>query len=156
MSARTVLVVDDEKFVLDSLVALLEAEGYRALAAKSGVEALSLLARERVDAIATDLQMPSGDGLRLLAEARVADPDLPVVILTGVGTVKDAVAAMKAGAADFIQKPIEPAQFVRLIERAIERRDLVSEVRQLRHAVRDLRGPSEMVGESEEIGRAHV
>jgi len=156
MSARTVLVVDDEEFVRDSLVALLEAEGFRVLAAGSGAEALALLARERVDAVATDLQMPSGDGLQLLSGALAADPDLPIVILTGVGTVPDAVAAMRAGAADFIQKPVEPAQFIHVVERAIERRDLVSEVRHLRHAVRDLRGPSEMVGESEAIRRVRA
>ncbi len=148
MTPRTVLVVDDESFVRDSLLALLEAEGCRTLGAATGHEALGILARERVDLVATDLQMPDGDGMELLEEVRATDPDLPVLVLTGVGTVPDAVRAMKAGAADFIQKPVDPDQFVHLVTRAIDRRRLLSEVRHLRHEVRDLRGPEEMVGDS--------
>ncbi len=97
MTPRTVLVVDDESFVRDSLLALLEAEGCRTLGAATGHEALGILARERVDLVATDLQMPDGDGMELLEEVRATDPDLPVLVLTGVGTVPDAVRAMKAG-----------------------------------------------------------
>ena len=144
-----VLVVDDESFVRESLVDLLENEGYGTLSASGAAEALRLLGTEKISLIVTDLRMPDGDGLSLLEDTRKQHADLPVVVLTGMGTVSEAVQAMKAGAFDFIQKPVDPEQFVILVRRALEHRDLVSEVKYLRGAVEDLRGAKEeMVGAS--------
>lgn len=152
MTPRTVLIVDDEPFVRESLVALLEAEGFRTWTAADRAGALDVLGREPVDAVVSDLQMPGGDGVDVLEAAREVDPAIPVVLITGVGTVEDAVRAMKAGAVDFLRKPVEPEQFVHVVSRAIERRDLLSEVERLRNTVEDLRGPDEMVGASAAIG----
>ncbi len=143
-----ILIVDDEDFVRESLVDLLESEGLEAASASSAAEALEVLAKGKLSAIVTDLRMPSADGLSLLAECKKQAAEVPVILLTGVGTVAEAVQAMKAGAYDFIQKPVDPEQFVLLVRRALEHRDLVSEVKYLRSAVEDLRGPSEMVGTS--------
>ena len=151
MASATILIVDDEDFVRDSLVDLLGSEGFRALAATNITEALEIVESLDVDAIATDLQMPGGDGLELLAKVRERGGTIPVVLLTGVGTVTDAVAAIKGGAYDFIQKPVEPEQFVLLMRRALEHRELVHEVDYLRHRVQDLVGPRAMVGESEAL-----
>jgi DNA-binding NtrC family response regulator len=145
---NTVLVVDDEEFVRQSLEDLLQSEGYRALTAASLKEALEVLEKESANAIVTDLRMPSGSGLDLIEEVRKRGIEIPIVVLTGAGTVGEAVAAMKSGAYDFIQKPVDPEQFVLLIGRAIEHQDLVSEVKYLRRSVEDLRGPTEMVGSS--------
>ena len=147
-SKPTAMVVDDEVFVRDSLVDLLENEGYRTVSAGSASEALKVLAAEAVSVVITDLRMPSGDGLSLLAETKRRMPDVPVILLTGVGTVPDAVLAMKSGAYDFILKPVDPEQFVLLTRRAIEHHNLVSELKYLKSAVKDLRGSNEMVGES--------
>jgi DNA-binding NtrC family response regulator len=144
----TVLVVDDEEFVRQSLEDLLQSEGYRALTATGVKEALDVLDKESASAIVTDLRMPGGSGLDLIEEARKRGSDAPIIVLTGAGTVGEAVAAMKSGAHDFIQKPVDPEQFVLLIARAIEHQDLVSEVKYLRRSVEDLRGPTEMVGAS--------
>jgi len=152
LSARhTILIVDDETFVRDSLVDLLENEGYMTLTAGNAKDALKLLDTEPVSAVVTDLRMPSGDGLFLLEETRKENLEVPVILLTGVGTVQDAVKAMKSGAYDFIQKPVDPEQFVLLIRRAAEHHDLLSEVRHLRHTVQDLRGPTEMIGDSQAL-----
>ncbi|HVR73083.1 MAG TPA: response regulator, partial [Planctomycetota bacterium] len=143
-----ILIVDDESFVRDSLVDLLEAEGYATSAASGKDEALKILETEHVSVIVTDLRMPGGDGISLLQEARKKDVEAPVILLTGVGTVPEAVEAMRSGAHDFIQKPVESKEFVVLIRRAIEHLELVSEVKYLRTAVRGLQGPGEIVGSS--------
>jgi len=154
----SVLVVDDEVFVRESLRDLLENEGYRVIEASTVREAVQTLESESPGAIVTDLRMPREGGLVLLQEARKLGVEAPIVVLTGVGTVSEAVEAMKSGAYDFIQKPFEPEQFILLIKRALEHGSLVSEIRYLRSAVEDLRGPSDMVGTSDALGvvRAHV
>ena len=160
MSSRrdSVLVVDDEVFVRESLRDLLENEGYRVIEASTVRDAVQVLESESPGVIVTDLRMPRESGLVLLQEARKLGVEAPIVVLTGVGTVSEAVEAMKAGAYDFIQKPFEPEQFILLIKRALEHGSLVSEIRYLRSAVEDLRGPSDMVGTSDALGavRAHV
>jgi len=149
---RTVLIVDDEEFVRDSLVDLLRSDGYNPIAAGSVKEALRLVDVEPAIAIITDLKMPGGDGMELLQEVRRTRRDIPVIVLTGVGTIDDAVTAMKAGAYDFIQKPVNPDEFSLLVRRATEHQDLMREVSYLRAEVSALRAPSEMIGESEQIG----
>ena len=90
-------------------------------------------------------------GIALLRRVREADPNRPVIVLTGVGTVPAAVAAMKEGALDFLAKPVEPSALVVLLRRAIEHGDLVDEVRSLRASVRELASPPEILGESKAI-----
>ncbi len=150
---RTILIVDDEPFVRDSLRDLLEQEGFGAETASSRAEAVDSLKSHAIDAVVTDLSMPGGDGLSIITHVRQQSRTTPVILLTGVGTISDAVSAMKAGAYDFVQKPVDPDQFVLLLRRAIEHRDLLREVQFLRHTVQDLRGPVEMVGESPEFRR---
>jgi DNA-binding NtrC family response regulator len=143
-----VLVVDDEVFVRDSLCAILKSEGFVTGTASSSVEALRLLAKERFEAIVTDLRMPGGDGLSLLSEARQRGVAIPIILITGVGTVAEAVAAMKTGAFDFLQKPVDPAELVLVVQRAVEHHALLAEVRELRDTVAGLRGPRVLVGSS--------
>lgn len=146
-----VLVVDDEDFVRSSLVDLLESEGFSAVPAASGPAALACLEEGKVSLVVSDLRMPGMDGLALLAAARQQGVECPVILLTGVGTVNEAVQAMKSGAFDFVQKPVDPEQFVVLVRRALEHRALVSEVKYLRGAVEELKGTSEMVGVSQAL-----
>ena len=148
---RTVLVVDDEVFVRESLVDLLRSEGYRPVSAGKVEDAVKLVEAEPVIAVITDLKMPGGGGLDLLRELKKLRRDLPVIVLTGVGTIDDAVTAMKSGAYDFIQKPVNPDEFTLLLRRATEHQDLVREVSYLRAEVNALRAPSELIGESSDI-----
>ncbi len=145
---QRVLVVDDEDFVRESLVDLLESEGFATVSASSGSQALEALETVKVSVVVSDLRMPGMDGLVLLQAAKRQASELPVILLTGAGTIADAVQAMKAGAFDFIQKPVDPEQFVVLVRRAVEHRDLVSEVKYLRGAFEELRGPTDMIGNS--------
>jgi two-component system response regulator AtoC len=130
-----VLVVEDEVYVRDSLVEILRARGFEASAASSVRDALELVSRAPVDVVLSDLRMPNEDGLELVRRMQSTTPDVPVLILTGHGTVPSAVECLKAGATDYILKPVEPDALELGLERALEGRALRREVRYLRAAV---------------------
>jgi DNA-binding NtrC family response regulator len=149
VSARgPVLVVDDEAYVRDSLCRMLQGEGWATQAAIHAEQALELLSRERIDAVVSDLRMPGGDVFDLLEALRGDAAPVPVIVITGVGTVSEAVRAMKAGAFDFLQKPVDPDELLILVERACEHRALQREVNELRETTRRLRSPRGLVGSS--------
>jgi two-component system, NtrC family, response regulator HydG len=130
--APTVLVVDDEPPIVDSLQKILERESLRVLTAGSGGEALEIIRREPVSVLLTDLMMPGMSGMDLLRASKSVAPETETVLMTAYGTVENAVEAMKQGAYDFVTKPIKRAHLVRVIGKAIEKRSLVQENRSLR------------------------
>jgi DNA-binding NtrC family response regulator len=148
-SAPTILLVDDEEYVRESLRAVLEGEGWSVLEAGDATAGAETLRGEHVDAVVTDLSMPGGGGMALLADAQRGDVQVPIVVLTGVGTVSDAVDAMKAGAFDFLLKPVEPEQLVRLLRHALDQRSLATEVARLRRTVES--AAPDLVGTSPEL-----
>ncbi|MDZ4773354.1 MAG: sigma-54 dependent transcriptional regulator [Planctomycetota bacterium] len=150
-----VLVVDDESFVRESLAEVLSADGMQVATAKSVREAKTLLAKRAFDAIVSDVRMPGESGVNLVDEAGARIPPTPIVLLTGVGTVKEAVAAMKKGAFDFVQKPIDPDALIVLVRRAAEHKALLSEVIVLRDAA-DASGSPKIVGESAALERVRA
>src|SRR5262249_2394980 len=112
---------------------VLERDAYACLTATDGSRALALLEAERPDVVITDLQMPRVDGLAVLRRAVELDPDVPVIVITGHGTVQSAVEALRAGAFDDRIKPLPSNDALRLVvERAVARRHLVEENRRLR------------------------
>ena len=122
-----ILAVDDEEGVRSYLAEALEREGHTVLTAADGLEASKLLEREGVDLVITDMQMPGLDGMSLLAKIRADQPDVEVLMLTAHGSIETAVAAMKAGAFDYLQKPIgSPAELRLVVARALERRALLN------------------------------
>ena len=120
-----VLVVDDDEGVREFLVDVLESDGHRVYDARDGAEALALLGDgEPFDVILTDLRMPGMSGLELLERAVRLDPNAHVVMLTAYGSVENAVAAMRAGAFDYLQKPVEsPEALRRVVRRAAVSRE---------------------------------
>jgi DNA-binding NtrC family response regulator len=140
------LVVDDEEYVRDSLGEMLQGEGFSVSLAHDASSALRVLDEEPVDVVVTDLRMPGGDGLELLTSTSARNIPVPVIMITGAGTVGDAVAAMKAGAFDLVQKPVDPEELCLLVTRAVEHRGLVGEVRRLRDTLSEMRG--QLVGGS--------
>jgi two-component system nitrogen regulation response regulator NtrX len=123
----TILVVDDEEKILASLSGLLERSGFRVLASSRGGEALPLLERNNVDIAILDLVMPEMDGVKVLGQLLEKRPSLPVIILSGHGTIAKAVEATKIGAFDFLEKPIESEKILISIENALEKRRLEKE-----------------------------
>ncbi len=119
MSARIVL-VDDDPGLLKLLSLRLESAGYSVEAVASGAAALSAIARERPDLLITDLRMEAMDGMELLREVSARMPGLPVILLTAHGTIPDAVDATQRGAFGFLTKPIDKAQLLDQVRRAIE------------------------------------
>ncbi len=130
-----VLVVEDEAYVRESLVEILRSRGFLAAPASSVAEALLALARSPVDVVLSDLKMPGADGLELVKRMQSSWPEIPVVLLTGHGTVASAVECLKAGASDYVLKPADPDALEVALDRAQETRLLRREVRYLRSAV---------------------
>jgi len=130
----TVLVVDDEKVIRDGCSRLLSREGYHILTAENGLEALNLLTKEQVDVILCDLVMPVLGAFEVLEEVKAIHPDLPLIIITGHGTVANAVEAMKKGAYDFITKPFRADHLALVLNRALEKQALERRARELQEA----------------------
>jgi NtrC-family two-component system response regulator AlgB len=132
------LIVDDDNDVRRTLAVMVEAIGHRVQLAGDGPTALEVLSRERVDLVLADHRMGGTDGLAVLEQARERHPGVSVVLMTAYGTVGEAVAAMKAGACDYVTKPFTPDQIRKVIEHALELRRLQEENRALRDAVEPL------------------
>lgn len=117
-----VLIVDDEEAVIRAIAGALEDEGYRALTARDGREALELYRREGADVVLLDIWMPDMDGLELLRRIKAEAEDCPVIMISGHATVSTAVKAMKMGAFDFLEKPLSMEALIGTIERALRQR----------------------------------
>jgi len=129
---HTILVVDDEKVIRDGCTLALKPEGYRVLTAENGQQALELLAKEPVHVVLCDLKMPVMGALEVLQEMGLKYPDIPVIIITGHGTVDDAVECMKRGAYDFITKPFRKETILITIKRALEWKKMQGELAALK------------------------
>ena len=127
----TVLVVDDEKVIRDGCTLLLQPEGYVVATAADGREALDLMRIQPVDVVLCDLKMPRMGALEVLEEAGRLHPDVPIIIITGHGTVADAVECMKKGAYDFVTKPFRADHLTLCVKRALEKQQLERETRRL-------------------------
>ena len=122
-----ILVADDEPGLRAFAAEALQDDGHVVVQAADGVEAAQRLGRETFDLLITDLKMPRLDGLALLRQARLEQPEMEVIMLTAYGSVDTAVEAMKLGAFDYLEKPISgPAQLRLLVSRALERRQLLA------------------------------
>jgi two-component system NtrC family response regulator len=132
---ETVLIVDDEKNYPHILSAVLEEEGFKALTAHSGHEALEILEDAEVDLVLTDMKMPAMDGMELLERIKAKELDIPVIMMTAHGTVDKAVEAMQKGAYTYILKPFDNERLVIYVNKAIAMYRVVKENRQLRNAV---------------------
>lgn len=128
----TILIVDDEASILQSLGGLLSDEGYEIITALNGYEALKIIDSESPDLVLLDIWMPGIDGIDTLKEIKKADPSLPVIIITGHGTIETAVNSTKLGAFDFIEKPLSIDKVIVGINNALNFRRLEEENRHLR------------------------
>lgn len=136
VSELDMLVVEDEGFQREMLRDLLTREGHRVTEAESGEKALQLLESSLFDLILLDFRMPGMNGLELLRQIKRINPEIEVVIMTAYGTIETAVEAMKAGARDYLTKPIDFEELCILIERVAEHRTLVRENRMLRRELK--------------------
>ena len=148
-----ILVLDDEEIIRKSARRVLEPAGYWVKTAASPGEALSFAATFSIDLVLSDLKMPEMDGIEFLRRVKEISPGTEVIIITGYGTVPGAVAALRYGAYDYIEKPINPEDLLQTVKRCLERKKLVSENRRLKREVRALYSLENMVGSSAPMQR---
>jgi len=151
MDKKVILIVEDDVRVGESLRLLLKKRGFHPLLASNGKEGLSLFRQEGVDLVITDLVMPKMDGIELLEAIKGLRPETEVIVISAQGTIERAVQAMKLGAFDFIEKPINPRVISLLVERALEKQSLILQNRDLRSKLEDKFHFKNIVGRSEKM-----
>ncbi|MEM1054128.1 MAG: sigma-54 dependent transcriptional regulator [Bacteroidota bacterium] len=150
----TILVADDEPAIRRSLREILDFEGYGVLEAEDGEDALQKAKAGGIDLILLDIKMPRRDGMEVLQALRDAEVGVPVVMISGHGTVETAVEATQLGAVDFLEKPPDLNRLLVSVRNALSRGELETETKRLRQTVRDVgRELTEIVGESPAISR---
>lgn len=144
----TILVIDDEKNIRTGLQDALELDGYEVLLASDGKEGLEMAFTNEIDLVITDLRMPGVSGEEVLRRVTTETPGIPVIVLTGHGTVENAVEAMRAGAYDFLTKPLNLDRLSLLVKRALQNRELVIQHRELEREMEGRKSFEHIIGKS--------
>jgi two-component system, NtrC family, response regulator HydG len=150
-----ILVVDDEQETCDLLEMALGRHGFKVTASTNAARALEMVAEQDFDVVLTDLSMPEMSGLDLCERVLGTRPDMPVVVITGQGSLETAIGAIRVGAYDFITKPVDPKLLFLSVSRAIQHRRLSDEVRRLRQAASGEGGDQRIVGMSGSMRRVY-
>src|SRR6185436_4672594 len=146
-----VLIIDDEEEIRESIEILLTSEGLSVETASTGEEGLKKIEEHSYDAVLLDLMLPGRSGMEVQKDIKRIDPTLPVVIITAIGALETAITAIKEGSFDYITKPWNNEKLVVIVSNAIKQRQLMSENLQLRRALKERFGYSNIIGKSEKI-----
>lgn len=147
-SKTTILITDDEQSIRNALKEILEFEDYATIEAENGKEALQLVGKEKVDLVMLDIKMKGMDGIEVLEKLKQTKPEIPVIMISGHGTIKIAVEATKNGAFDFIEKPPDLNRLLTSVRNALKSGELIQENREIR---KELHGSTDIIGESPAI-----
>lgn len=145
-----ILIVDDERSIRNTLKDILEVESYQVDVVESGIEALELIKENNYDVVFSDIKMPQMDGVELLQKIKVNNPEAPIIMISGHGTIETAVDCIKKGAYDFIEKPIDLNRLLIVVRNALDRTKQASEIMILKRKI-DQR--YEMIGCSPSVER---
>jgi DNA-binding NtrC family response regulator len=148
MANETILVVDDTMLARLQLDTQLKDWGFATILAENGVQALKSLVENRVDLILSDLVMPTMDGMKMLAHARESFPDIPFIMLSGQGSIDTAVAALRQGASDFVQKPFVGDELLASIRKSLDFRQITEANRKLKLQLGDQYSFQQLVSKS--------
>ncbi|RKY72648.1 MAG: hypothetical protein DRQ14_05605 [Candidatus Latescibacterota bacterium] len=148
MAQGRILVVDDDPLMLDFLKEALLRQGYKVDTAEDGEEALRKVEEEGYDLVITDVKMPGVDGMTVLESVKRDFADTEVVVITAYGTIRNAVEAMKMGAYDYLTKPFSVEEVEVVVQRALERKRLISENIRLKRELEKVQGLRTLVGQS--------
>lgn len=147
-----ILIIDDEKAIRNALKDILEHEKHTVEEAEDGAAGLEKAKKGAFDVVLCDIKMPKMDGLEVLEKLMAHNDDLPVVMISGHGTIDTAVDALKKGAFDYIQKPPDISRILVTVRNALDRKNLVLETKTLRQKVqKEKGGPNRMIGESKAL-----
>lgn len=141
----TILITDDEKSIRNTLREILEFENYSIMEAENGVKALSTIQKEKIDLVILDIKMQGMDGIEVLEKIKKIEPGLPVIMISGHGTIKIAVEATKLGAYDFLEKPPDLNRLLISIRNGLNSSELIKENKLIRT---ELYGSTEIIGNS--------
>jgi len=150
-----ILVADDEETIRFCLKEALESEGYKVYTEEDGEKSLSLVKKVIPDLVILDLKMPGMNGLDLLREIKLHDPNILVILLTGHGSVDSAVSAMKGGAFDYLEKPFKMEHIKVVVDKALNTQCLMREVLRLREKT-NVTGNANIIAVSKEIKKFTV
>lgn len=152
----TILTIDDEENIRNGLADNFELEGYNVLQAASGKEGLEIVAKGGVDVIITDLRMDGISGEEVVRQVTTKYPGIPIIVLTGHGSIDDATAAIKAGAFDFLTKPLELEHLNIVVKNALRGKELAEQNKQLKEKLNQRFDSSEMIGKSSELSKVKM
>jgi len=153
VAVKTILIVDDDASVRRVLQMQLAEAGYTVESASNGTDARRILLESNPKLVITDLRMPDLDGIELLRQITEAETQTTVIVITAFGSIETAVQAMRLGAYDYITKPIDYEALLLAVQRAMERQELIDEVRNLRSALDRRYGFENIIGHSESLLR---
>ncbi|MBQ1629048.1 MAG: sigma-54-dependent Fis family transcriptional regulator [Treponema sp.] len=151
----TILVIDDEENIRNGLAANFELEDYNVRTASSGKEGLDYISKGDIDLVITDLRMDGISGEEVVRRVAVENPGIPVIVLTGHGSIDSAVNAMRDGAYDFLTKPLNLDQLNMIVKRALEGRELSLQHQILRSELETVHAQGEMIGKSSQMQRLY-
>jgi DNA-binding response OmpR family regulator len=143
-----ILVIDDDRALCELLQEDLQHRGHQVWTALKAVQARELLSQHQIDIVLTDLNMPEINGIDFCAELHERRPDLPVIIMTAFGSLETAIAALRAGAYDFVTKPVDLDLLSISLDRGLQHRHLQETVRRLQDQVRRQQPDDDLLGES--------
>ena len=149
----TILTIDDEENIRNGLADNFELEGYDVKKAASGEEGLALIEEGGVDLVITDLRMDGISGSEVVKRVTTEHPGIPIIVLTGHGSIDDATAALKAGAFDFLTKPLDLDHLNKIVKNALQGKILAEQNRELKEKLMKSQSADEMIGKSDSLSR---
>lgn len=149
----TILTIDDEENIRNGLADNFELEGYEVKQASNGTEGLELISQGGIDLVITDLRMDGMSGSEVVQKVTTDYPGIPIIVLTGHGSIDDATAALKAGAFDFLTKPLDLDHLNKIVKNALQGKILAEQNRELQEKLLKSKAPDEMIGNSESLNR---
>lgn len=156
MSNLTILTIDDEENIRNGLADNFELEGYNVKAAGSGKEGLKIIENESIDLVITDLKMDGMSGQEVVRQVTTKYPGIPIIVLTGHGSIDDATEAIKAGAFDFLTKPLDLDHLNIVVKNALRGKELAQQNKELKEKLLNKNNSLEMIGKSSELNRVRT
>ncbi len=152
----TILTIDDEENIRNGLADNFELEGYNVEKAANGKEGLAKIAAGGIDLVITDLRMDGISGEEVVRHVTTENPGIPIIVLTGHGSIEDATAAIKAGAYDFLTKPLDLEHLNLIVKNALKGREQQKIIQDLQQKIKTGNSPDQMIGKSAELNRVRT